>query len=513
MCVGGSFGGGNAFQSNQMTVQITSMLGLEGGATKTIIGVIMALLVGAVIIMNVTVVYFYNNGVDTPQDISFEEFKELVYNNKEEVKRRATEASYDELQRNPKQLQYNPRSRDALDGKNLPQIDTRRGSRERGTDKSSDNGDLQRPGKRQSRNIRNSNSGRTEGLSDADRTDSDRDGQDGDEGTQSEDVRTSEKDVRTGDVREESSKRGDGDVQSNDGQVNGQSRDKRSLTDGKDSEANDGQSHDSGDSNSTSSRVSGPADYLAPVGSLERTGSWRETASRNLDILELIKRLREEKRQATPEEQALLVKFTGWGASEIANNLFPGISPYNRTTIRPEYAREGWRPLAQRAKDLFTPEELDTALQSTQYAHYTSETVIRGIWDALQQFGFRQGKILEPGMGVGLFAVAAPPAVMKNSRYTGVEMDNFTAEIAKHVLPQQNIIHGDYTKTKFPNDFFDVAIGNPPFAGNIRVTDDPDYKKYRFLLDYFFAKTIDKVRPGGILIFVTSKGTMDKQNK
>ncbi|MFL6228431.1 MAG: hypothetical protein ACJ741_06595 [Pyrinomonadaceae bacterium] len=250
-------------------------------------------------------------------------------------------------------------------------------------------------------------------------------------------------------------------------------------------------------------------DYLAPEGSLAREGSWLATARTNLQILRLVKQLDSEGRLATPEEQALLVKFTGWGASEIANNLFPGHKYYGE--IRPEMARdENWKALATEAKELFTDEELKTAARSTQYAHYTSEKIVRGVWDALAQLGFTGGKILEPGMGVGLFAVAAPKNVIAKSRYTGVEMDHLTAAVARQVLQNQNVLQADFVRQRFPNDFFDVAIGNPPFSST-RITDDPAYKRQRFMLhDYFFAKSIDKVRPGGLLVFVTSKGTMDK---
>lgn len=254
-------------------------------------------------------------------------------------------------------------------------------------------------------------------------------------------------------------------------------------------------------------------DYLAPVGSLQREGNWKETAVRNLDILELVRKLEAENREATSEEQALLVKFTGWGASELANNLFPGTRDnLANPEIKPEYARSGWKELAQRAKDIFTPEELKAALASTQNAHYTSEGIVRGIWSAVERMGFTGGNVLEPGMGVGLFAVAAPENIIGKSKYTGIERETFTARIARYLLPKQGIIEADYTRQNLPNDFFDAAIGNPPFA-DIRITDDRAYAKYRFMLhDYFFAKTIDKVRPGGLLVFVTSKGTMDKLN-
>lgn len=250
--------------------------------------------------------------------------------------------------------------------------------------------------------------------------------------------------------------------------------------------------------------------YLAPEGSLSREGSWKDTAERNLDIIGLVRKLDKERRDATPEEQALLAKYTGWGASEIRNNLFP--VSYRSNEIMPELARPAWRPLVERALSLLNERELQAALQSTQYAHYTPEKVIRSIWKGIERMGFKGGKILEPGMGIGLFAIASPKKLISASTYTGVEMDPTTARIAHYLLPESSILNRDFVKQKFPDNFFDLAIGNPPFA-DIRITQDPAYKKHRFTLhDYFFAKSLDKVRPGGLLVFVTSKGTMDKKS-
>jgi N12 class adenine-specific DNA methylase len=250
------------------------------------------------------------------------------------------------------------------------------------------------------------------------------------------------------------------------------------------------------------------ADYLARPGDLARTGSWHEAADRNLDIIELVKKLDEENRPATPEEQALLAKWVGWGASEIRNKLFGSVDRRTMTIHQPYGAGE-WADTINRARELLTGKDLETALQSTQYAHYTSEEVIRGMWDAMQRMGFEGGRILEPGMGIGHFFTAAPAEVHDHSTYTGIELDAFTAKIAKYLLPQENVLQGDFAKQALPDGFFDVAIGNPPFSST-KVLNDPAYKKLRLSLhNYFFAKSLDKIRPGGILAFITSRYTMD----
>jgi N12 class adenine-specific DNA methylase len=257
-------------------------------------------------------------------------------------------------------------------------------------------------------------------------------------------------------------------------------------------------------------------DYSAPEGSLARTGSWHAVAERNLDAVELLGKLETEGRRATPEEQAVLAEFRGWGASEIANNLFPSHAVTRTaagTRLDPEHVyNQQWRPTIERAARLLQDEDLETALRSTQYGHYTSEPVVRALWGGVERLGFKGGKILEPGMGTGRFPILAPKGVMAASRYTGIEFDRFTAAVAKQLLPREHVIHADYVKQKLPDGFFDLAIGNPPFAKTI-IIDDPAYRALRFSLhDYFFAKSIDKVRPGGLLVFITSRYTMDKQN-
>lgn len=250
-------------------------------------------------------------------------------------------------------------------------------------------------------------------------------------------------------------------------------------------------------------------DYRIGVGELTREGGWKTAAKNNLDAIEIIKKLDAEKRPATPEEQSILAKYVGWGASELANNMFPGFSQTGE--VRPEWGRKSdWKPLVERMLDLMTPEEIKTAAKSTQYAHYTSEPIIRSIYNALERFGFKGGKILEPGVGIGNFIGLLPNSMKKGTKYTGIEMDHITAKIAKALYPHQNIIQGDFTRTAFPQDFFDLSVGNPPFS-NVKILADPEYKKNRFNLhEYFFAKSIDRTRPGGLLVFVTSRYAMDR---
>lgn len=242
--------------------------------------------------------------------------------------------------------------------------------------------------------------------------------------------------------------------------------------------------------------------YRIAPGELAREGSWAQTADRNLDVVDLIKKLETEKRKPTDAERAQMAKFTGWGASEIANGIFP--NQYGN------YKSDAWRARGERLKALLTPEEYEAARRTTQYAHYTSEGVIRSIYAGLDRLGFKGGTMVEPGMGTGSFAGLMPDHIAANSHYTGIEYDPITAAIAKALYPQSNITHGDFTKTALPKDFFDAAIGNPPFSGTL-VLNDPEYKSQRPMLhDYFFMKTLDRVKPGGLLVFVTSKGTMDK---
>lgn len=255
-------------------------------------------------------------------------------------------------------------------------------------------------------------------------------------------------------------------------------------------------------------------DYRPSVADLARSGSWRDTAARNVAIIELALKIESENRAATIPEQAQLAKYVGFGAGEIRNALFPVPSAYARQQDRqrliwPNLVAPAWKDLAERLDKLPRTWQ-ESILQSTQYAHYTSAPVIQAIWNGVQRLGFTGGRVLEPGMGIGSFNMLMPDVLHDTSRYTGIEFDGPTALIARLLSPEQNMLHDDFIKRRVPKDYFDLAIGNPPFSAT-KIVSDPEYAKQNFALhDYFFAKSIDRVRPGGLLVFVTSRYTMDK---
>lgn len=228
---------------------------------------------------------------------------------------------------------------------------------------------------------------------------------------------------------------------------------------------------------------------------------WPARASDNLVAIQLSKELETSGRAPTPEEQAALLRFVGFGATDLAQNCFklPGATEF----------RPGWEAIGQDIAGAVTPAE-DAALQrATQYAHYTPEPVIRAMWRAAQHLGFTGGRALEPGMGTGLFFALLPEDLRETTRLTGIEYDPVTARIARFVHPQARVRCEDYTRSQLGGGF-DLAIGNPPFADRI-VRADPITKNLDLRLhDYFIARSVARLRPGGIALFVTSTGTMDK---
>ena len=222
-------------------------------------------------------------------------------------------------------------------------------------------------------------------------------------------------------------------------------------------------------------------------------GGAKEKFWRNIKAIATLKQIEAEGRNATPEEQHILSQYVGWGG--LADAFDPD--------------KAGWRAEYDELKGVLTPEEYAAARASTLNAHYTSPTVIRAIYDAVENMGFRTGNILEPSMGVGNFFGMLPES-MKSSRLYGVELDSITGRIAKQLYPKADIAVAGFETTD-RRDFFDLAIGNVPF-GQYQVNDRA-YNKLGFSIhDYFFAKTLDQVRPGGVIAFVTSRYTMDKQS-
>ena len=221
-------------------------------------------------------------------------------------------------------------------------------------------------------------------------------------------------------------------------------------------------------------------------------GGAKEKFRNNMAAINLLHELEIENRLATPKEQEVLSRYVGWGGLSMA------FDEHNAA----------W---AEEFKELYaslSPEEYRAAMESTLTAFYTPPVVIKAMYDALDRLGFSQGNILEPSCGTGNFFGLLPES-MQNSKLHGVEIDSLTGRIAKQLYPKANIAIEGFEKTNLPDDHFDVVLGNVPF-GEIRVNDSR-YNAQKFLIhDYFFAKALDKVRAGGVVMFITSKGTMDK---
>ena len=222
-------------------------------------------------------------------------------------------------------------------------------------------------------------------------------------------------------------------------------------------------------------------------------GGAKQKYARNIEAIRTLFKLEEEHRGATAEEQQVLSQYVGWGG--LADAFDPG--------------KDSWAKEYAELKGLLSEDEYAAARSSTLNAHYTSPTVIRGIYDAVERMGFRSGNILEPSMGVGNFFGMLPDS-MAGSRLYGVELDSITGRIAKKLYPQADITVAGFETTD-RRDFYDLAVGNVPF-GQYKVNDKA-YNKLGFSIhNYFFAKAIDQVRPGGIVAFVTSRYTMDSKD-
>ena len=214
----------------------------------------------------------------------------------------------------------------------------------------------------------------------------------------------------------------------------------------------------------------------------------------NVAAIRTLKEIEFDDRLATTEEQEILSRYVGWGG-------LPQAFDENN---------DQWADEFTELYGLLSPEEYEAAKATTLNAHYTSPTVIKAIYQAVENMGFRTGNVLEPSCGIGNFFGLVPES-MKDSKLFGVELDSVTGRIARQLYQQNSIAVQGFEDTELPDSFFDLAIGNVPFGSY--SLHDKRYDKHHFLIhDYFFARTLDKVRPGGLIAFVTSKGTMDKQN-
>ena len=223
-------------------------------------------------------------------------------------------------------------------------------------------------------------------------------------------------------------------------------------------------------------------------------GSPREKFNNNVEAIRVLKKCEEENRFATPQEQGILSKYVGWGG-------LPQAFDEKDSSWSNEYSI---------LKNLLDEKEYSQARESTLTAFYTPPVVIRSIYKALENMGLKTGNILEPSCGVGNF-IGMLPDSLEDCKLYGVELDSISGRIARQLYQKSTVAVQGYEDTNLPNSFFDVAVGNVPF-GDFKVL-DKKYDKHKFLIhDYFFAKTLDKVRPGGVIAFITSKGTLDKEN-
>ena len=220
----------------------------------------------------------------------------------------------------------------------------------------------------------------------------------------------------------------------------------------------------------------------------------KERFHRNYAAITVLKKCQEENRFATPDEQIILSKYVGWGGIPEAF----------------DERADSWRTEYGMLKNILSPEEYASARESTLTAFYTPPTVIKAVYKVMKQLGFREGNILEPSCGIGHF-IGMLPEEMKESKIYGVELDTISAGIAQQLYQKTSIAAQGFEETNLPDSFFDAVVGNVPF-GDFKVP-DKRYDKHKFLVhDYFFAKSLDKLRPGGVMALITSKGTMDKEN-
>ncbi|PZU74754.1 MAG: lactate dehydrogenase [Rhizobium sp.] len=229
--------------------------------------------------------------------------------------------------------------------------------------------------------------------------------------------------------------------------------------------------------------------------------SWKERARINVAAILSANEIEKLDIPVTREHQKRLIRFTGFGASELANGMFrrPGEVEF----------RDGWDDLGGSLESVVSETDYASLARCTQYAHFTPEFIIRAIWAGLQRLGWRGGRVLEPGIGTGLFPALMPEAFRASSYVTGIELDPVTARIVRLLQPKARIVNGDFARTDL-GVIYDLAIGNPPFSDRT-VRSDRNYRSLGLRLhDYFIARSIDLLKPGALAAFVTSHGTMDK---
>ncbi len=231
-------------------------------------------------------------------------------------------------------------------------------------------------------------------------------------------------------------------------------------------------------------------------------GGKRQKFKDNIAAIRLLKKIESEGRAATPEEQSVLVKYVGWGG--LAQEAFG----YSRSSEQYTEEREA-------LEELLTEDELDAARASTPNAHYTSPSVVRSIYSALKRFGFNGGKVIEPGSGIGNFVGLLPDELYGKTRFTAIEMDAISGRILKKLYPSVDLRLEPFQQTQMPDNFYDAMVGNVPF-GNVNLFDPQISKKFnqKFSIhNFFIIKALQKVRPGGVMAFVTSRYTMDSESR
>ncbi|MCP3468139.1 Eco57I restriction-modification methylase domain-containing protein [Bradyrhizobium sp. CCGUVB23] len=250
---------------------------------------------------------------------------------------------------------------------------------------------------------------------------------------------------------------------------------------------------------SSAPRARGTNFHLARERALGK--GWKDRARDNIVAIRLAAAIEADGRAATVEEQEQLIRFIGFGATDLANFVFrrPGEAEF----------RKGWEAIGAELEDAVGDLDHASLARCTQYAHFTPEFIVRAIWAGLRRLGWRGGRVLEPGIGTGLFPALMPEGLREVSHVTGIELDPVTARIARLLQPRARIVTGDFARTELPGNF-DLAIGNPPFSDRT-VRSDRAYRSMGLRLhDYFIARAIDLLKPGALAAFVTSSGTMDK---